>query len=234
MNKVCKQCESEKLISEFRHQKRNDKMYVSGTCKKCDNQNGKLRHLKFRESHREELRQANKIYYNTNKSKIKERQKDKKTIWDASYYRKNKKKIRIKQQLKSLQKYKNEPNFRIRKTVSKAISRHLKSSFSSKTGKSCLNYLEYRIQDLKEHLEYLWEPWMNWKNYGIYNKKTWNNNDPTTWTWNIDHIIPQSDLPYTSMEDENFKKCWSLDNLRPLSSKVNNLDGIQRIRHRRL
>lgn len=44
MNKVCKQCESEKLVSEFRHQKRNDKMYISGTCKKCDTQNGKLRH----------------------------------------------------------------------------------------------------------------------------------------------------------------------------------------------
>jgi hypothetical protein len=42
-----------------------------------------------------------------------------------------------------------------------------------------------------------------------------------TWTWNIDHIIPQSKLPYVSMEDENFKKCWALNNLRPLSSKVN-------------
>jgi len=30
------------------------------------------------------------------------------------------------------------------------------------------------------------------------------------------------------MEDENFKKCWSLDNLRPLSAKINILDGNKR------
>ena len=55
----------------------------------------------------------------------------------------------------------------------------------------------------------------------IYRKKngakTWNDNDQSTWTWNIDHIIPQSTLPYTSMDDEIFKKCWALENLRPLS-----------------
>jgi len=34
-----------------------------------------------------------------------------------------------------------------------------------------------------------------------------------------------------SMEDENFKKCWSLDNLRPLNSKQNILDGSNRIRY---
>lgn len=27
------------------------------------------------------------------------------------------------------------------------------------------------------------------------------------------------------MEDENFKKCWALSNLRPLSAKQNVLDG---------
>jgi len=34
--------------------------------------------------------------------------------------------------------------------------------------------------------------------------------------WNIDHIIPQSELLYKSLDDENFKKCWALENLRPL------------------
>lgn len=62
---------------------------------------------------------------------------------------------------------------------------------------------------------------MNWNNWGRYNAETWDDNDPSTWTWQIDHIIPQSKLKYTSMDDENFKKCWALDNLRPLSSKEN-------------
>jgi hypothetical protein len=47
----------------------------------------------------------------------------------------------------------------------------------------------------------------------------------------IDHIVPQSDLPYSSMNDENFQKCWALENLRPLSAKQNYLDGMTRIRH---
>jgi hypothetical protein len=33
------------------------------------------------------------------------------------------------------------------------------------------------------------------------------------------------------MEDDNFKKCWALNNLRPLSAKQNILDGTTKIRH---
>ena len=48
---------------------------------------------------------------------------------------------------------------------------------------------------------------MSWENYGIY--------------WQIDHIYPQSLLPYDSMDHPNFLKCWSLDNLRPLEATEN-------------
>ncbi len=69
---------------------------------------------------------------------------------------------------------------------------------------------------------------MNWENQGIYNINTWDDNDSSTWTWQLDHIIPQSKLPYTSMEDENFQKCWALENLRPYSAKQNIKDGNRR------
>jgi 5-methylcytosine-specific restriction endonuclease McrA len=62
---------------------------------------------------------------------------------------------------------------------------------------------------------------MNWNNHVKYYLNKWNDNDPSTWTWQIDHIIPQSKLLYTNMEDENFNKCWDLNNLRPISSKEN-------------
>lgn len=78
------------------------------------------------------------------------------------------------------------------------------------------------------HLEKQFELWMNWENYGIYRASVWNDENTDTWTWHIDHIIPQSLLPYTSMKDDNFKKCWALDNLRPLSAKRNILDGNKR------
>jgi hypothetical protein len=67
----------------------------------------------------------------------------------------------------------------------------------------------------------------------IYSLKTWDDEDKSTWKWNIDHIIPQSDLIYASMEDENFKKCWALSNLRPYSAKQNILDGTGRTRHKK-
>lgn len=88
-----------------------------------------------------------------------------------------------------------------------------------------MKYLPYTIQDLKQYLEKQFEPWMNWNNWGKYNSKTWNDWDSTTWTWQIDHIVPQSVLIYSSMEDEEFKKCWVLENLRPLSAKQNISDG---------
>ena len=73
--------------------------------------------------------------------------------------------------------------------------------------------------ELKIHLEKQFDSHMNWGNHGIY--------------WHIDHIIPQSVLPYISMDDENFKICWALDNLRPLEAKQNMSDGATRIRHKR-
>lgn len=124
-----------------------------------------------------------------------------------------------------------DPNFVIRRSVSYFIWKGLKNNSSSKNGKSCLDYLPYSIDELRVYLEKQFEPWMTWNNHGNYNPKIWNDNDQTTWTWQIDHIIPQSDLPYILMTDTNFNKCWALKNLRPLSSKQNHHDGVNKIRH---
>ncbi len=72
---------------------------------------------------------------------------------------------------------------------------------------------------------------MSWQNHGKYDAETWNDNDPSTWVWNIDHIVPQSEFNYTLMEDEEFNRCWALDNLRPLSAKRNIIDGTRRVRY---
>lgn len=129
------------------------------------------------------------------------------------------------------EKYKFEVNFKLKLRISNSINKALKKQESSKNNQSILEFLPYSIQELKEHLENQFEPWMNWENHGLYNKETWDDNNQNTWTWQIDHIIPQSNLPFTTMEDENFKKCWSLDNLRPLASKINLEEGVFRTRH---
>jgi hypothetical protein len=71
----------------------------------------------------------------------------------------------------------------------------------------------------------LFEPWMNWNNHGTYIPDKWDDNDPSTWTWQLDHIISHSQFNYKSMEDDDFKSCWDFKNLRPYSSKQNILDG---------
>lgn len=121
--------------------------------------------------------------------------------------------------------------YRLRKIVSVAVYRGLKATGSQKDA-SCMEYLPFTIEKLKAHLTSLFEPWMTWENYGAYEAATWDDNDPLTWIWNIDHIIPQSDLPYSSMEDENFKICWALANLRPYSAKLNAFEGGNKTRHK--
>lgn len=123
-----------------------------------------------------------------------------------------------------------DPHFRIRKSISFGIWRSLKKNGSSKNS-SCLKHLPYSIEELKLHLESQFETWMKWSNYGPYNRKSWKDDNISTWTWQIDHVIPQSILPYVSMEDENFKKCWALNNIRPYPAKQNIIDGTNMSRH---
>lgn len=71
----------------------------------------------------------------------------------------------------------------------------------------------YTEKELCEHLEANWESWMNWDNHSRKTKGA---------RWEMDHIVPRSKLPYTDLKHPNFKKCWSLYNLRPLEWKKNN------------
>jgi hypothetical protein len=113
----------------------------------------------------------------------------------------------------------------LRKAISGAILRHLKEANTSKGGASCFKHLPYTLLELKQHIESLFEPWMTWDNWGQYSKVIWDDNDPTTWTWHLDHIIPHCSFKYTSMTDQAFLDCWALSNLRPLSAKQNVLDN---------
>lgn len=126
------------------------------------------------------------------------------------------------------------PCFKLRKTVSESINKQLKKSLVSKDHKSCLDFLPYTILELKQHIETIFrEPgneWMTWDNWGVYRSDLWNDDDPATWTWQIDHIVPHASFRYTSMDEPTFRDCWALSNLRPYSSKQNILDNDRNIR----
>jgi len=237
----CKLCNTE-YIRKFR-EKNKDK--IKKYQQKYDN--------KYYEENKNAILNDKKVYYEQNKKDILENRKeyyqenkDEKQKYNKIYYQNNRSEIINNVKIyyiinkKSIQKYHNiynknkrltNPNFKIKAAISANINFHLKSNRSCKDGNICLNYLSYTIQELKEHLEKQFEPWMTWDNYGRYNAKTWDDSNLSTWKWQIDHIKPQSTFKYTSMDSEEFKKCWNLTNLRPLSSKQNFLDGVSRIRH---
>jgi len=226
---LCKCCKIEKDQSEFGFRNRKTrkgfyKKYRNIYCNKCEKEKSKL----WRKKNPDKVKNQNnseraklskkqwlfnnieivkkyrKLYYNKNIEKFKEISKTKRFKEVKKIYKKNKRK--------------NDYLFRIRENISNAILKALKKGKSNKAGQSILKYLSYNINDLKNHLELQFDEKMTWDNYGKY--------------WHIDHIIPQSDLPYSSMEDINFKICWELKNLRPLEASQNSSDGATKIRHK--
>ncbi len=178
------------------------------------------------------IKEKNKKYRENNKEKLLEYRKEyckKNKQYFENYYKeyniKNKEKIRFRSK-----KYKNEVKkfdiiYTLRRRVSNSIYKILKNK---KGGESVLKYLPYTMEELKIHIEDQFkEPgneWMTWDNWGVYDPKTFAENP----TWNLDHKMPQSKLPYDSMEHPNFQKCWALSNLRPLSAEQNIKDGNRR------
>ena len=105
----------------------------------------------------------------------------------------------------------NDPKFKLDFTISARIRTCLKSQGGSKAGKQWESCVGYSLQDLHSHLESLFDDSMTWENFGSY--------------WNIDHFFPKIWYKYNSTEDGEFKKCWSLKNLQPLSQKENSSKG---------
>ena len=177
----------------------------------------------YYQDNKKDKQKYNKDYYQNNKEHLIKNAKTyaaKNTEWLREYHNEYYKERRV-----------NDINFRIKTNISANINIYLKSNGSSKNNQSTLKYLPYSIDELKEYIENQFEFWMTWNNYGRYDVINWDDNNSNTWSWQLDHIIPHSTFSYTSMEDQSFKECWSLKNLRPLSAKQNFMDGVKRTRH---
>jgi hypothetical protein len=84
------------------------------------------------------------------------------------------------------------------KNIGAAIYRSIKTNITGKWER----ILGITLVELKKHLEKQFTSKMNWENYGSY--------------WWIDKIIPRSAYRYQNVKNNEFHKCWSLKNLRPL------------------
>lgn len=200
------------------------------TCKDCDANRSKQWRIdnpsivisynaQYYKDNQQDLIDYQKKYYSNNTEKVKN--------YKQKYSVENKEKINKDKKEYIFLRRKNDIVFKIHENISCAIRYSVKSN-KFKNGKSIKNILSYSIKELKDHLESQFESWMTWENWGIYNRNTWNDQDSSTWTWQIDHVIPKSNFKILTIDDEEFKKCWALENLRPLSAKQNIMDGNRR------
>jgi hypothetical protein len=210
-------CSQIKDIDQF-HSKGNGG--TASLCKDCEN----ARARQWKKDHKVEVAAYNKIYKADHKEEV--------AVYNKQYKTDNREAVNIQKAKHEREKRAENPSLKLRQYISNQIGAALKSNGGSKEGQSAMKYLPYTIQELREHLESQFEDWMNWDNYGEYRAKEWDDNDNSTWIWNVDHIIPKSILPHKTMKSKNFKRCWALSNLRPYSAKQNILDGVNRTRHK--
>lgn len=247
VSKVCKGCGVEKITTtEFFH-KAQTKDGLNNKCKVCVKayQQGRKAQMKqaqvryreknrekireqareWREDNREKVNQISKDYYYRNHDKILEKYatdefKERQEKWRAEnhdkvkgYKRKWNVNNRESRNEWERERCKTDPCYRLRKNVSRSVSIALQRTDGSKGGSSTFEHLPYTLQALREHLENQFEDWMTWDNWGVASTEEK--------TWHIDHIHPQSLLPYDTLDHPNFLKCWSLSNLRPMDAIEN-------------
>ena len=92
-------------------------------------------------------------------------------------------------------------NLRIGNSIRKSIT-------GNKKGKHWEDLVGYTLDNLKEHLELQFIEGMNWEKF-------------LNGEIHIDHIIPISAFNFDAVEHVDFKRCWALENLRPLRAKEN-------------
>ena len=98
-----------------------------------------------------------------------------------------------------------DPLYKLVANFRTAIWTVLKESNVDKYG-HYFDILGYTPEELIIHLEKQFKDDMTWDNYGI---------------WHVDHKLPITSFDIQEMGDEEFMKCWCLDNLQPMWGEEN-------------
>ena len=93
-----------------------------------------------------------------------------------------------------------DPLYKLISNFRTAIYTVLKESNVDKYG-HYFDILQYTPEQLISHLELQFKETMTWDNYG---------------EWHVDHKLPITYFNISEMGDEEFMRCWSLDNLQPM------------------
>jgi hypothetical protein len=98
-----------------------------------------------------------------------------------------------------------DPLYKLISNFRTAIYQVLKESNVEKNG-HYFDILGYTPEELIVHLENQFTEGMTWDNYGEFH---------------VDHKLPISSFNIKEIGDEEFMKCWSLDNLQPMWGEEN-------------
>lgn len=187
--KICSKCKKEKLNCDFNiDNSRPDKLYSS--CKEC-------RKIVVKEYSKKNSKKINEYqieYKKNNLDKIIER--------NRLYYDKNKEKLIKSNYVRTKNRRKEDPIFKLKSNLNVRIRLFMKSVNIIKNN-STLDIIGCSPQFLKEYIENQFTEGMSWKLMGKH--------------IHIDHIIP---LSSAKTEEELYKLCH-YSNLQPLWAKDN-------------
>ena len=157
----------------------------------------KVADKKWRDNNKEKLSKKHKLWYENNKNKWNDYIKE--------YRKNNVDKIRqIKRDYERNRKA-SDPLYKLITNFRTAIWTVLKESNVDKYG-HYFDILQYTPEELINHLEKQFKDDMTWENYGV---------------WHVDHKLPITSFDIQEMGDEEFMRCWRLDNLQPLWGEEN-------------
>ena len=150
---------------------------------------------------------ADKKYYESNKQKISEYysewREDKKEHlkeYQKKWREKNIDKIRkVKRDYERNRKH-NDPTYKLIANFRTAIYTVLKENNMDKYG-HYFDILRYSPEELVVHLENQFTEGMEWDNYG---------------EWHVDHRLPITSFKFKEVGDNEFMRCWELNNLQPM------------------
>jgi hypothetical protein len=217
MTKTCTKCGIEKSIEEF-HTRTGG--HRRSECKKCsyvDNRrwynNNRERAIEYQRKwnleHKDVLKESSARSYEKNKEKVNARAKQ----WAKEHIERIRASVRRRKQEnpEAWREYSRRGTRKRYATTKGKLSHNLSRGIAlslngNKSGRHWEDLVGFTLSELKTHLEKHFLPGMTWENYG---------------SWHIDHQIPIAAFNFSSPEHFDFKKCWSLKNLRPLWAKDN-------------
>lgn len=150
---------------------------------------------------------SDKKYYESNKEKISEyysewREDNKERLkeYQKKWREENRDKLRKTKRDYERNRKSRDPLYKLISNFRTAIYTVLKESNVDKYG-NYFDILQYTPEELIIHLEKQFKDDMTWDNYGV---------------WHVDHKLPITSFDIQEMGDEEFMKCWCLDNLQPM------------------